>query len=117
VKSYEIGSTVYVRNYGQFGSKWVKGKVVEKLSPYVYGISVNGSWWKRHIDQISGAAMHEEHDQGHDRRPSDTWITGTIESEANEQYYDALQPQPEPEPQVVRYNLRQGRRPVERLGQ
>ena len=55
-RDLQVGQRVRVRDYRKQGTKWVKGVIVNKLSPVTYEVQVllDGKYvvWKRHIDQV-----------------------------------------------------------------
>jgi hypothetical protein len=52
LRSFQVGDTVWIRDYRDSKPKWVKA-VVEKLcSPVSYFVNVDGKAVKRHIDQM-----------------------------------------------------------------
>ena len=52
LRSFQVGDTVWIRDYRDSKPKWVKA-VVEKLcSPVSYFVNVDGKAAKRHIDQM-----------------------------------------------------------------
>ena len=54
-RSFSLGDTIYVRNYGQ-GPKWMRGTIVDMVGPYNFYVEVALSGqltkWKRHADQL-----------------------------------------------------------------
>jgi hypothetical protein len=62
VRKFQAGEWVYVRNYAK-GAKWILAQVVQKLSPLVYLVSINGKPTKRHLEQISGKAVEVQEEQ------------------------------------------------------
>lgn len=51
-KSFNNGEKVYCKTVNNNIKKWEEGKVVDKISPFVYKINVNGRERSYHIDQI-----------------------------------------------------------------
>ena len=54
-RGFYVGDTVLVRDYRTGSRKgiWIKGKILEELSPVTYKVMVeNDIKWKRHIDQL-----------------------------------------------------------------
>lgn len=57
---YQEGDTVYVRNYGVSGEKWVQGVIMEKSGPVGYKVQLqNQSVVKRHLDQIKKCVVND----------------------------------------------------------
>ena len=50
-RQFEVNDAVLVRNFAGL-NKWEQGVIAEKLGNRYYMVHVNGTVWKRHVDQI-----------------------------------------------------------------
>ena len=50
--TFKQGDQVLVRDYHARQEKWLPGVVQYENRPVTYGVNVNGSIWKRHVDQL-----------------------------------------------------------------
>ena len=61
-----------VRHYDR-GVTFLKGEVLERISPDLYTILVDGATWRRHVDQMRGSegAEYEDFDYSSTQAPSE----------------------------------------------
>jgi len=58
-RQFEVNDAVLVRNFAGL-NKWQQGVIAEKLGNRYYLVHVNGTIWKRHVDQIVRASSKSE---------------------------------------------------------
>ncbi len=51
-RHFQVGQSVFVRNFGVRGARWLTGTILERHGDRNYQVSVGDQVWKRHIDQI-----------------------------------------------------------------
>ena len=50
-RQFEVGSMVYARNYHK-GSKWIPGRIIQKVGKMVYLVRTDRGVWRRHPNQL-----------------------------------------------------------------
>lgn len=50
-KNFEIGQLIFARNYRD-GSKWLPGRILEKLGTAMFRVRTPRGIWRRHLDQL-----------------------------------------------------------------
>ena len=51
-RQFVVDQPVMVRDYRPSTPKWIKGRIANKLGPVTYEVQVQGSFLKRHVDQL-----------------------------------------------------------------
>ncbi|XP_014678929.1 PREDICTED: uncharacterized protein LOC106818768 [Priapulus caudatus] len=52
VRRLEVGQTVITRDYRISRNKWVHGQIYSQTGPLSYKVDVDGTLWRRHLDQL-----------------------------------------------------------------
>ncbi|XP_061164935.1 uncharacterized protein LOC133173882 [Saccostrea echinata] len=52
IREFADGDSVNTRDYRTNSDKWANGRIHSRTGPLSYKVDVNGSLWRRHIDQI-----------------------------------------------------------------
>ncbi|XP_014661629.1 PREDICTED: uncharacterized protein LOC106804796 [Priapulus caudatus] len=55
VQTFKLGQTVITLNYRIGGNKWVHGQIHSQTGPLSYKVDVDGTLWRRHLDQLTSA--------------------------------------------------------------
>ncbi|KAK3107097.1 hypothetical protein FSP39_007098 [Pinctada imbricata] len=55
IRTFAPGDPVSIRDYRNNGEKWAYGRVHSQTGPLSYKVDVNGTLWRRHIDQLASA--------------------------------------------------------------
>ena len=63
-RSFEVGQEVLARDYRQ--DKWNTGTVTSRDGPLMYSVDMGGDVWRRHVDQILDAQVHNSVSPGMD---------------------------------------------------
>lgn len=59
IQEFNNGQPVLVRDYRE-GRRWTTGNVTAKTGPLSYQVDVNGSTWRRHVDQMKNTVRRDD---------------------------------------------------------
>lgn len=79
IREFSEGDPVNTRDYRCNADKWAKGQIHSRTGPLSYKVDVNGTLWRRHVDQIVGTSKN----QAADPTPVDITAETPFESSVN----------------------------------
>lgn len=79
IREFSEGDPVNTRDYRCNADKWTKGQIHSRTGPLSYKVDVNGTLWRRHVDQIVGTSNN----QAADPTPVDITAETPFESSVN----------------------------------
>lgn len=79
IREFSEGDPVNTRDYRCNADKWAKGQIHSRTGPMSYKVDVNGTLWRRHVDQIVGTSKN----QAADPTPVDITAETPFESSVN----------------------------------
>ncbi|XP_048753563.2 uncharacterized protein LOC125664798 [Ostrea edulis] len=59
VRDFSKSDAVNVRDYRANSEKWANGRIHSQTGPLSYKVDINGTLWRRHVDQIVGTSKDQ----------------------------------------------------------
>ena len=71
--AFQNGEKVTVQHYHK-EPKWLKGEVLERVGPVLYKVLIDGTMWKRHVNQLNSSEVvqYGDTDYSSTQAPSET---------------------------------------------